>query len=134
MTNKKEPSENRTLRKVQGLSKEFLNEVFPLRLKDNYEILELIVEDKSLAYTCIDMPPGDICVLHAYLPIENRSYKKINIMRDMFYSHVHPWCKEKGKTYISVNCDSEDTKTIELFKTFDFNTKIIAVAIMPIQD
>ena len=134
MTNKKELSENRTLRKVQGLSKEFLDEVFANRFIAAYEILEFMIGDESLCYVCMDMPPGELCLLHLYIPPEKRSHKNIMIIKDMFFSLVHPWCKRKGKTCISVNCDSTDTKTIELFKTFNFNPKIVAVAIMLIQD
>ncbi len=131
MNNKKEISERRELKKIE-LEPTLKDEAFPTRLRGMNTVLAGSVDDVIICYLCMDHTPG-VAVLHLYLPKEHRNTETITIMREMFYSHVHPWCRERNYVQILVNCDPDDHKTIELFKTFGFDPTTITVGTMLVQ-
>lgn len=114
-----------------NLTPDEYKEMFPTCLQDNV-VLAVLQDDACLCYLCMDLLPG-VAILHLYLPKENRNQKTIKIMQEMFYSHVHPWCKERAIDQILVNCAGDDLKTTELFRTFGFNPVNINLATMPVR-
>lgn len=109
----------------------FKDRVFPTRLRGMNRVLVVSIDSNNICYLCMDMVPMS-AILHLHLPEEHRNTDTIEKLVQIFYSHVHPWCKEQGRTQIVVNCSAEDTKTTELFRTFGFKPETINVAIMGI--
>jgi hypothetical protein len=122
--------ETRELNEID-VTTEFKDLAFPTRLRGMNTILVGVLDDVKICYLCMDIVPGT-CILHLYLPLEHRNTETIRVMQEMFSTHVHPWCKDKGILQIIVNCPGEDLKTTEMFKTFGFNVENINMAIMPV--
>jgi len=122
--------EVRELKEIE-LTTETKDQVFPTRVQGRNRILAGVIDNVEVCYLCMDTMPG-IVILHLYLPVEHRNTEIITKMVEMFYSHVHPWCKEQGYSQILVNCPGEDIKTTAMFKTFGFEPVNINLAIMPI--
>lgn len=128
MKDKNQKYEKHELKEVK-VTTQFKDEVFPTRLRGMNKILVVRINDIDICYLCMDMIPWS-AILHLYLPEEHRNTNTINKLVKIFYSHVHPWCKDNDATQIIVNCSADDAKTTELFKTFGFMPETINIAIM----
>lgn len=130
MTDKKKKQEKRELNEV-NLTTAFKDKVFPTRLKGENTTLAIVINDRDIAYLCMDITPGAV-ILHLYLPPVHRSTKTIFTLVEVFYDLVHPWVRNQGCDMIIVNCPADDVKTTELFRTFGFKPETINLAAMPV--
>ena len=131
MTDKKNSLGSIELKPVK-LDKDIQDAVFPTRVPELCETLAVVIDDVIKCYLCMDVLQGMI-LLHVHIPTEYRHTKDILELKEVFYSHVHPWCKNKGASVILVSTLLSDKKTIGLFKTFDFKPEEISMAIMPVK-
>jgi hypothetical protein len=105
---------------------------FPtVNFNKNVELVSLTVNDLHYGYICLEYQIG-ICVLHLHIFKEHRSKEKIGHLVKGFTDVVHPWVRNRRANKIMVQCDYEDTKTMELFKTFGYVPFAVWVGIMEI--
>ena len=131
MTDKNKKSGRVELKKAE-LTEEFKDMAFPTRIPEVCEFLSVVIQGAIVCNLCMDMV-GNLAILHLYIIPEYKSKKTIKELVKVFYTLVHPWAFDHGATGIMVNCEIEDTKTTELFRTFGFEPKNISLAMMPIE-
>ncbi len=132
MQDKKENYEKIELNEMEATTR-FKDRVFPTRIKGMNTILSVVIGSKKACYVCVDTPNPGGAILHVYIPGLYRQKVIINKLIEIFYSHVHPWCKARGITSLITSCSVEDTKTTELIKSFGFKPEAINLAIMEVR-
>lgn len=132
MTDKKKKLETIELHEIVDLSPGFKDDNFPTRVKHRNIVLAVLQDGVKLCYICMDML-HPIVIPHIYIPPWQKNAYNIYLLAEIFYTHVHPWCKERGFSTIITSCQADDTKTTELLKTFGFEPENINLAVMPVK-
>ncbi len=102
-----------------------------LELTGDYELLQLWVNEVMVGYICLEYQ-FKICVLHLHIFEKDRTKETIMHLVKGFTEVVHPWIKNRGASSVVVQCNYEDTKTMELFKTFGYEPKAVWFASMEV--
>lgn len=137
MRDKKQKSDASTLKsRLQEvtLDPDLATQVFPTVQPGSYTTLVVFLDETPVAYLAMELPIGPTCALHLNILQKYRTKEVIQDLVSVFYKDVHPWIHAKGKQYVIVTCPYQDTKTMELFKTFGFDPSGLWMGLMPIQE
>jgi hypothetical protein len=126
------PVEKLEVDEVNYLSASFLDEVFPLRVKDACTILAFKHNGVTLCYFCMDSIGFQATSVHSYFLPEHRSRENILICKDIFHACVQPWCDKNGFKMIFTGCDGDDKAVVSIIETFGFTTQRIVTGSMPV--